>query len=220
MTPMRPILKLVGSALYAAALLFVVAAMAAALAGLRPWDQALGRAWWREPAVWCLGVVVATKLVRASRALNWAARGVLGAARRVWSLIQPRRGVLGRWYHLSFHEPLTDSDQAHDALAQFCGYRLHPGDYRITSIRPSLRRGRLGAWVTVAQASKSTRRWTCCHVRWIDDPHELWLLRSALRVKPTEPAATPAPAPRPKPTTLERLSEAEIDHLLHEPSEA
>jgi hypothetical protein len=215
---MRHVLALVGSALYAAALLFVVASIAAAMTGLQPFAAGSWRDWWREPVVWCLGLVVTTEMVRLSRGTGQSAQRLIAGARRIGKVMHPRRGVLGRWYHLSFHEPLTDSEQARVALFKLCGYRLQASDYRIESIRPALRRGRLGAWVTVAQTSKSTRRWACCFVRWIDDPNELWLLRSALRPSP-ESARTPPPASPRGANDLERMTVAELDQLLQEPSE-
>jgi hypothetical protein len=156
-----------------------------------------------------LGVISIALFVDAVRAAR-TVRGLVGCL----ATLVPRRGVIGRWYHLAFREPLTDPDQAREALAHLFGYRLRGRDYRIVSLRPAWRRWRIGILVTVERPSTLCRSWTCQYVRRVEDPHELWLLRSALRphagaeIKPADP-----PSPE-QPRRLEALSGAELDRLL------
>jgi hypothetical protein len=199
----------------AIALLYVLVAIAPAEPG-EPWPS-LSWTWpgvLREPAFGCL-VVLGT--IELAWGLRWAWRSVrwiVRASWRAWATLHPRRGFVGRWLHLSFFEPPTAPDQAREALAKLCGYRLQGPGYRIDSIRPGLRRGRFGVWVTVVHPSRHSR-WQCGYVRWITDPNELWLLRSALR-----PGAEPAPVSQGARTTgeLDGMSGDEMDRLLRAPA--
>lgn len=149
-------------------------------------------------------------------------RGMLYGIRRILSWIHrslPRRGSWLRWYHYTFREPPTSPDQARDALARLCGYRIKPGDHRIVSVRPSIRGGRLGVRVTVQRPSQSTRHWTHQDVRWITDPHEWWLLRSAMLDTDTAaPRKTSAEHAEPSAFELHRVSSDELDRLVGSPT--
>ncbi len=106
---------------------------------------------------------------------------------------------------------MVEPDQARRALARLCGYRLVADAYRIASLRPIMRRRRLGVWVTVECPASAGRRWGCQYTQRVEDPYELWLLRSALQ--PTG-RSDPAPSVRRRSLTLESMSGEEIDELL------
>src|SRR3954468_6039225 len=79
------------------------------------------------------------------------------------------------------------------------------------SLCPPARRWRLGVWVTVARPASADRRWGCQYTRRVEDPYELWLLRSAL-----QPSGRSDRAPR-VPTrslALESMTGEEMDGLL------
>ena len=160
-----------------------------------------------------LGVVSTTLFMDAVR----AARAAWGLFGRLATLV-PRRGVIGRWYHLVFREPLTDPDQAREALARMSGYRLRGRGYRLVSLRPAWRRWRFGVVVTVERPSNLCRSWTCRYVRRVEDPHELWLLRSAMRPHARIEIKTVDSSPPERPRRLEALSGVELDQLLGPPS--
>ena len=166
---------------------------------------------WVAVAVPVVGFLL--DLYRAVLVLLRMARATLRGLHRV----VPRRGHLGRWYHYSFREPLAAPDQAREALARLCGYRLQADDYRIASIRPSIRGWRPGVLVSVARRSRSSRHWECRYVRWVGDPHELWLIRSAVRH--AERMETAPVRRERRVNALEVMSTDEMDGLLGRPGE-
>jgi hypothetical protein len=164
-----------------------------------------------------LGILTVSLLVATVR-VGQAMTRAIGSFLALLAELVPRRGRIGRWYHLSFREPLIDAGQARESLARICGYRLTSNDYRIVSLRPALRHWRFGVWATVERPSALSRSWSCRYVRWVEDPHELWLLRSAVRTNREAvpaPARTPAPSP---PSRLESMSGADMDRLLVPPT--
>jgi hypothetical protein len=156
------------------------------------------------------GVLVLSCLCDAARAGRVLRRGLRCSLRGPARLI-PSRGYVGRWLHLSFREPLVPPDQARAALARLCGYRLHGESARIASLRPSIRRWRFGIWVIIARPSKASRHWECQFARWVEDPHEVWLLRSALQA-----SERPGPALtlRARPLAIASMRAEEVDDLL------
>jgi hypothetical protein len=165
----------------------------------------------------------------------WVAAGVLGLGSLVdlWRGIEllasgtsqglrglgrrsrlPGRGLALWALDLIWREPLTDPAQARESLANLCGYRLHGEGYRVVSIIPSVHRWRIGVWVSLARPSSFTKRWECRYIRWVDDPHELRLLRSALRGGETPPSARPSTHAIP----LDEFNGDEVDELLGGPA--
>jgi hypothetical protein len=129
-----------------------------------------------------------------------------------WAWTSPIRVYLWRWYHYTFREPLVEAVEAHKSLREVCGYRLvFTSPHRIISVRPSLKRFRPGLWVVVEpiqQKGKWSQRWT----KWVEDPMELWLLRSAVRGVPRS-VSQPQVSSR---STFDFISE-EMDELLMTP---
>lgn len=207
---MRAALTFVEDTCRAFAALYLVAALGPAIedpaSSLPSHQTILG-------AVGVLVVGLSLDLFRAARPLLGRARSGVRALHRAI----PSRGHLGRWYHYAFREPLAAPDQAREALARLCGYRLQAGDYRLVSLRPSIRGLRLGVLVTVTRGSRSGRHWECRYVRRVADPHELWLIRSAVR-HVGETSAVPLVA-EPGSDALGTRSEGEMDALLGRPGE-
>ena len=205
---MKPVLAFVEDSSRAFAALFLLVALAPAMAA-SPADDGdpLGG---RTAIRVALGVLAVSLLADACRASRVPLRGARASLRGLGRLVAGR-GLVGHWYRLSFREPLVPRDQARQALANLCGYRLVADGYRITSLRPTIRRWRLGVWVTVARPSRAGRRWACQYTRRVEDPYELWLLRSALQ--PTG-RSDPAPPVRRRSLSLESMSGEEIDELL------
>jgi hypothetical protein len=164
---------------------------------------------WVAASVLGLGLLADTL-----RALGMMARWAKGALSGMGHRVPvPGRGLAVWALDVVSREPPIDSEQARESLANLCGYRLHGDGYRIVSVTPSVRHWRAGVWVTIARPSSFTRRWECRYVRWVDDPHELWLLRSALR--PTAGDRPPHPQREgPRPIPLDGINGDEIDELL------
>jgi hypothetical protein len=166
-----------------------------------------------EVVLACLVLLGVSLCIRAVLGLRRAVPKFLGSALGFWRAVHPRRGLVGRWYHEGWCEPLASREQAREALAQHYGYRLPAEGYEILRIRPGLRGWRFGVWVTVQKRTRRARHWACCYVRWVSDPKELWLLRSSLRPQAAEPAqADFAPALAPIP--LVGLESSDLDSLL------
>lgn len=206
---MKPFFIDVVRALQAAALLCVAAALLPPL-----FEPAQARSFPNgaldEVAVVGLAFLAATVLVRLTL---WLWRGVPKLARGVaglWLAVHPRRGLVGRWYHQGWCEPLAAREQAREALAQHYGYRLPADGYDVARIRPSIRSGRFGVWVTVQKRTRRARHWQCSYTRWVGDPNELWLLRSSLR---PEAEAAPQSVPLAQ-IPLDGFEGAELDELL------
>jgi hypothetical protein len=170
----------------------------------------LDRPGWVAVAVLGIGLVLDV-----GRAVGVSARSTRQlVARSTRRARVPGRGLVLWGLDLISREPPIDPAQARESLARVCGYRLHGEGYRVVSVVPSLHRWRVGVWVTIARPSAFTKRWECRYVRWIDDPHELWLLRSALRGT-TAPRAVPGH--RPGAIALDDIDADEIDELLGGP---
>ncbi len=206
----KSVLVFVEDSCRAFAALFLLGALAPAMASPADVGDPPGA---RTAVRVALGVLAVSLLADGWRASRVPLRGAHASLRALGRLVAGR-GLVGRWYRLAFHEPLVPPDQARQALARLCGYRLVADGYRITSLRPTLRRGRLGVLVTVARPSRAGRRWACLYTRRVEDPYELWLLRSAL-----QPTGRPVPTPpvRRRSLALELMSGEEIDALLRGP---
>ncbi|MEJ7637989.1 MAG: hypothetical protein WKF75_08415 [Singulisphaera sp.] len=154
-----------------------------------------------------LGVLAVALLADACRASRVPLRGARASLRAVGRLVVGR-GFVGRWYRLSFHEPFVPRGQARLSLANLCGYRLVADGYRITSLRPTMRRWRFGVWVTVERPARAGRR--CCRLRGGSRP----VPAMAAPVGTTDRRSDPAPPVRRWSLSLESMSGEEIDGLL------
>src|SRR4051812_25132885 len=98
----------------------------------------------------------------------------------LWKRILRRRDHLWLWWRYSFREPLTDPDGANQSLNELCGYKVLPRtETRLRCCIPLLRRWRLGMLMFFVPTQQRSRFWTLCWVRWVDDPLESYLVRSA-----------------------------------------
>lgn len=145
-------------------------------------------------------------------------RSLIRLSHAVWSpLIQatrPLREFAWRWWHYSFREPLCDPTEAREVLRNLCSYRLVGGPHRVVRIVPGLRRLRLGVLATIESEQQPSRHWATRLVRWVDDPIELWLIRSAIRgTGITCSTARPASS-LPRRGSLDGMSAADMDELL------
>ncbi len=153
--------------------------------------------------------------------LWWLFRSLASLARLVWGwmvgITRPGREFVGRWWRYSFRVPLSEPTEAHEALRQVCGYRLVGGPHRIVRLVPGLRRFHFGIRVVVEVQDQPSRHWTTQWVRWVDDPVELWLIRSAVRgvgvVRPQSESKERKASHRPN-GRLDRMSAEEMDRLL------
>ena len=207
---MKPVLAFVEDSSRAFAALFLLVALAPEMAATPAGGLPRGGGTAIRVAVGVLAVCLVADGYRASRVPLRGARASLRALGRLVA----SRGLVGRWYRLSFREPLVPRDQARQALARLCGYRPAADGYRITSLLPTVRRWRPGVWVTVARPSRAGRRWECLYTRRVEDPYELWLLRSALQPSGRSDRAPTVPT---RSLALESMSGEEIDELLRGP---
>lgn len=158
--------------------------------------------------VWCIDRLIVAARWTDRLIVAFLGSGVWLHDRIVVWTARPRTYV-GRWWHYSFKEPLTSPQEARHALRQMASYRIGTGSHRIALIRPGVRRFRFGVLVTVQQGKP--RSWTQQWVRWIDDPMELWLLRSAVQAQSPQAGRTASPPPQP---TGPSLLEGDIDSIL------
>ncbi len=169
-----------------------------------------------------LGAVFDHLISLSIRLLQFAWRLISGVALRLWRglarITRPAREFLWRWWRYSFREPLAIPEEAHETLRTLCGYRLVGGPHKIVRVVPGLRRLRFGVWMTVQTERQSSSHWTTRWVRWIDDPVEVWLVRSAIRgAEPGQPSAKAKKARgqvEPEKGLLERMSDEEMESLL------
>lgn len=177
------------------ALLYLLASLAPAIFDPTLAREIAGLSAGGRTVIWGAALVVMASFVHdIARAVGAFARAIR-AGWRASARLLPRRGLVGRWVQLTFREPLAPPDQAREALATLCGYRLRGSGYRIVSLRPSIRALRFGVRVTVAGPSKFSRSWECRYVRRVEDPHELWLIRSALRAVESTGERVPSESP-------------------------
>ncbi len=178
----------------------------------------------------CRIVVAARQVITGNvslmiRPLRAVARSLTGLAPCLWRwsvrVTRPSREYAWRWWHYSFREPLASSDEAHEALRRLCGYRLVGGPQRIARVVPGLRRFRFGVRVVVQAERQPSRSWTAQWVRWVDDPLELWLIRSAVSgAGPARPEPGAGTAARGQPSEgglLDSMSREEMGELLGGP---
>ena len=119
---------------------------------------------------------------------RWLADGVRGA----WRRLVRCRDHLWLWWRYTLREGLSPPDQANESLAELCSYRILPNTVtRLRCCIPWFRRWRFGVFVFFVPVSQKSRHWTLCWVRWVDDPLELYLVRSAAQ------GVTPPPPPAP-----------------------
>lgn len=135
---------------------------------------------------------------------------------RDWSIriTRPVREFIWRWWHYSFREPLADPAEAREALRNLCSYRLVGGPHRAARIVPGLRRFRPGVWVTIEPEQQPSRHWATRLIRWVDDPIELWLIRSAIWGTGTASITARPTSSRSRRSSLDGMPAAEIDERL------
>lgn len=106
-----------------------------------------------------------------------------------WSWVarktQPVRLYWWSWWHYALLEPKTAPNEARRALKTLAHYRLGRRPHRLVRVRPGFRRFRFGVLVTIEPMGQS-KQWTQRWCRWIEDPIELWLLKSAMAGPPGE----------------------------------
>jgi hypothetical protein len=94
------------------------------------------------------------------------------------------------WWQYTFREPYAEPAQANESLILLCGYRIMPTTtMKMKCCIPMIRGLRFGVLVFFVPIRQQPETWTTCWVRWIVDPLELYLVRSAAR------ALGPGPAP-------------------------
>ncbi len=104
------------------------------------------------------------------------------ALRGLWKRLLHHRDQLWLWWRYAVREPLTDPDGANQALKELCGYKVLPRtETRLKHCITLLRRWRFGVLMIFVPAQQQSRFWTLCWVRWVDDPLEFYLVRSAAR---------------------------------------
>jgi hypothetical protein len=102
--------------------------------------------------------------------------------RWLWKHVLQYRDYLWLWWHFSFCVPLTESEAANQSLKELCSYKVLPRTQtQFKCCIPLFRRWRFGVLVFFVPTQQQSRFWTLCWVRWVDDPLELYLVRSAAR---------------------------------------
>jgi hypothetical protein len=99
-----------------------------------------------------------------------------------WKRLLALRHVVWLWWRYTLKEPYVDPDQANEALRELCGYKIQPStEVTLTYCLPGLFRFKFGVLVFFVPIHQRSRHWKLCWVRWLDDPLELYLVRSAAR---------------------------------------
>lgn len=81
-----------------------------------------------------------------------------------------------------------------------CGYRLIHRSSRIVKVRPSFHGWRFGVWVVVQPETQPSKHWDTSWTRFVSDPIELYLIRSAVAWRADEtPQEQPQPVRRSRP---------------------
>lgn len=102
-----------------------------------------------------------------------------------WKKLLAMRHHLWLWWRYTLREPYADPDQANEALRELCGYKVQPStEATLKCCVPGFYRFRFGVAVVFVPIQQRSRHWTMCWVRWLDDPLELYLVRSAARGAP------------------------------------
>lgn len=126
------------------------------------------------------------------------------------------------WWHYTFREPFTEPLQANEALQTMCGYRIVTDTkMKLKCCVPLIRGLRFGVLAFFVPAVQRSKHWTLCWVRWIQDPIELYLARSAVKATPTPRVIKPKKIAHPQPVKivgglLESMSPEEMGRLLHD----
>ena len=107
---------------------------------------------------------------------------LVDVVRWLWKKLLAMRHHLWLWWRYTLREPYVDPDQANEALRELCGYKVQPrSQATLKCCLPGLFRFRFGVLVFFVPIHQRSRHWTLCWVRWLDDPLELYLVRSAAR---------------------------------------
>jgi hypothetical protein len=107
---------------------------------------------------------------------------VVDIFRWFWKKPVAMRHHLWLWWRYTLREPYIDPGQANDALRQLCGYKVQPSSQgTLKCWLPGMFRFKFGVLVFFVPIHQRSRHWTLCWVRWLDDPLELYLVRSAAR---------------------------------------
>ena len=99
-----------------------------------------------------------------------------------WKRLLASRYHLWLWWRFTFREPYTDPGQANDSLSELCGYKVQAStEAKLKCCLPGFFRFKFGVLVFFVPIQQSSRHWTLCWARWVNDPLELYLVRSAAR---------------------------------------
>ena len=99
----------------------------------------------------------------------------------LWSTSRLRR-YMRRWWQYGYKEPPIDAQQANKSLLDLCGYKLEPSKpMRLAHCRLGVRNFRLGLYVTATPIHHKSKHWQMYWCRFVDDPYEFYLVRSALQ---------------------------------------
>ena len=154
-------------------------------------------------------------------------RFIVDASLRLWRCVVRFWNHAGVWWHYTFREPLAECDQANEALRELCGYQVQISTRtKLKFFLPGFRRFKFGVLVFFVPLQQRSRHWTLCWVRWLDDPLELYLVRSAAKggsQSLIESSVVPRPARKcrepPQPSTsgfgfFDSVSSEELEGLL------
>lgn len=99
-----------------------------------------------------------------------------------WKKLLALRYHLWLWWRYTLREPYIDPDQANETLRELCGYMVQPStEATLKCWLLGFFRFKFGVLVFFVPIHQRSRHWTLCWVRWLDDPLELYLVRSAAR---------------------------------------
>lgn len=109
-------------------------------------------------------------------------RFIVATIRWLWKWLVRCWNHVRLWWRYTFREPLADPDQANEALRDLCGYKVQIStETKLKCCLPGFYRSKFGVLVFFVPVQQRSRHWTLCWVRWLDDPLELYLVRSAAR---------------------------------------
>jgi hypothetical protein len=135
-----------------------------------------------------------------------------------WKKLVALRYHTWLWWRYTFWEPYTEPSQANESLSDLCGYRIESSSRtKLKYCIPLIRHWKFGVLVFFVPENQRSKAWITCWIRWIQDPLELYLVRSAAKAVFTPQPVQKKSQLQPKIATgLETMSLEELNRLLNE----